>query len=88
MSASTDGIADARHGDAAHARVGVVLGERVQRLEVGRIELVNRFDADVGIGMGGLGLRAELIENSHWVFQTPAAPHGPAGAFLSVCYFK
>jgi hypothetical protein len=34
---------------------------------------VNGFDANVGVGVGGLGLRTQLIENSHWVVQTPAA---------------
>ncbi len=36
---------------------------------IGGIELVNRFDADVGVGVRGLGLRAELVENSHWCFR-------------------
>ena len=48
-----------------------------------RIELVDRFDADVGIGVRGLGLRAELVENSHGSFR-PRRPVGPAGAFLVV----
>ena len=62
-------IADARHRDAADARVGVILRERVERFEIGGIQLVDRLDANVGIGVRGLGLGAELIENTHGCFR-------------------
>ena len=76
------GVADAGHGCTPHAGIAVVLGEGRQRVRVGRIELVNRFDADVGIGVGGLGLRAELVENSHGV-SDPGGPCGrPTPSFL------
>src|SRR6185436_21068928 len=48
-----------------------------------RIELVDRFDADVGIGVRGLGLRAELVKNSHWSFR-PRRPEW-AGRCLPSC---
>jgi hypothetical protein len=67
------GIADARYRHAPDARVGIILRKCAQRLGVAWIELVNRFDANVGIRVRGFRLGAELVENSHWVVQTPAA---------------
>ena len=60
-------IGDARHGRPPHPRVGIVLGKAAERREVTRIGLVHGFNADVGIGMSGLGLRTELVEDSHGV---------------------
>jgi hypothetical protein len=45
---------------------------------------VNRFDADIRVGMSGLGLRAELVENSHWWFRPRRPVSRPVPSFLSV----
>ena len=76
-------IADARHRHAADARVGVVLRERVERLEVGRDPARGSlrcecWDRGAWIWTGGGACR-----EFPWVFQTPAAlARAPAGAFL------
>ncbi len=59
-------VADARDRGAAHARIGVVLGERDDEIGVDRgVEFVHAFDANGGIGVLVLGLRTEFVENAH-----------------------
>ena len=79
MSASTD-ASPMRATAARRTRASViVLGKCVERrLMSAGSSLVNGFDANVGVGMRGFGLRAKLVEDSHGSFRPRRPQIGPA----------
>ena len=79
------GVGEARDRHAPHPRIGIVFGEGSEGGQLAGVGLVHGLDTDVRVGVGGLGLRTELVENSHGVFQTPAAPRGEPAMPLLKC---